>query len=82
MAGWKVVIERDGRSREVLGRRRWAIAVPVLALVAPVVAVAVLFAFGLVLTISAVLMVAVPVALVLALIGLVFGRYEIRKNAD
>jgi hypothetical protein len=78
----KVVVERDGRSREVLGWRRWAIAIPVLAIVAPVGAVAVLLIFGLALTIGAVLMVAVPIALVLVFIGLMFGRYEIRSSAD
>jgi hypothetical protein len=78
----KVVVERGGRSREVLGWRRWAIAIPVLAIVAPLTAVAVLLLFGLALTIGAVLMVAVPIALVLVFIALMFGRYEIRESAD
>jgi hypothetical protein len=78
----KVVVERGGRSREVLGWRRWAIAIPVLAIVTPVAAVAVLLLFGLALTIGAVLMVAVPIALVLVFIALMFGRYEIRESAD
>jgi hypothetical protein len=82
MTKMKVFVERGGRRRELLGWRRWAIAIPVLAVAAPLGAVAVLLAFGLVVTIGAVLMVAAPIALVLLFIVLMFGRYEIRESAD
>jgi hypothetical protein len=81
--GWmKVVIERGGGSREVFGWRKWAIVIVVLAIVAPLAAVAALLLFGLALTIGAVLLVAVPIALVLVFIALAFGRYEVRTSDD
>ena len=82
MGRMKVVFESGGRSREIVGWRRWAIAIPVLAIVAPLAAVAVLLAFGLAVTIGAVLVAAAPIALVLLFIALMFGRYEIRESAS
>lgn len=81
MTWMKVVVERDGREREVVGWRKWAVAIPVLAIVALLVAVVALLLFGLALTIGAVLLIAVPLVLVLLLIGLAFGRYAMRTSA-
>ena len=81
MSGLKVVIEQDGQSREVTGWRKWAIAVPVLAALALLGAVAALFVFGIVVTIGAVLLAAIPIALILALIAYTFVRSQMRKAA-
>ena len=77
--GLHLVIERHGRTREVTGWRKWSIAVPVLAIVAPVVALAVLFILGLAVTVGAILIIALPLAVILALL---FGRYEIRTSSE
>lgn len=65
----RVVIERNGQSREVSGWRKWALAIPVIVFAALAFAVAVVFMLGLTLTIAAILIVAVPTALILALIA-------------
>ena len=64
----RVVMERNGQRREITGWRRWAItffAVLVAAIVATAVIILVL---GLTVTIGAVLLIAIPAALILALI--------------
>jgi hypothetical protein len=82
MVRMKVTIERNGRSREVIGWRRWAIAIPAVAIVAPVLSTAVLFVFGLALTVGVILMVALPIALILAWVGWMLGLYEVRTSTD
>ena len=81
MTGLKVVIEKDGRSREISGWRKWAIAIPVVAAVALVGAVAALFVLGVVATIGAVLLAAIPILLILAVIAYMFVRSEVRRSA-
>ena len=76
MAALKVVIQQEGRSREISGWRKWAIAIPVLAAVALVGAVVVLFVLGVVVTIGAVLLAAIPILLILAFIAYTFARFS------
>ena len=77
----KVVFEEGGQSREITGWRKWAITIPVLAAVALLGAVAALFVLGLVVTVGAVLLAAVPIALILALIAYTFIRSQKRPAA-
>ena len=64
-----IVVERDGQRREITGWRRWAIAIPVI-LVGMIVAVAVIvLVLGITLTLGIVLLIAVPAALILALMA-------------
>ena len=71
--GMKVVIERNGQSREISGWRRWAIGIPIVALLALVMALAILLVLGVATTIGVVVLVAViigvPILLILALMG-------------
>ncbi len=82
MPGLKVVIEEDGQSREISGWRKWAIAIPVLAAVALLGGVMALFVLGIVVTVGAVLLAVVPIALILALIAYMFVRSQVRRAAD
>jgi hypothetical protein len=82
MAGLKVVIEEDGEAREISGWRKWAIAVPALAAVALLGAVTLMFLLGVVVTIGAVLLAAVPLALILAFIAYTFTRSLARRTVD
>ena len=82
MAALKVVVDWRGRTREVTGWRKWAITIPVIAVVSPVVAVGLVLLLGVALTVAAILMIAVPVALVLALIAFMLVRYEVRTTGD
>jgi hypothetical protein len=54
----------------------------VVAIVAPVLSTAALFAFGLALTVGVILMVALPIALILAWVGWMLGLYEVRTSTD
>jgi hypothetical protein len=78
----KVVIERQGRRRELLGWRKWAIAVPGIAIAALLIAVAAVLLLGLALTVGVILMVAVPAALILAGIALMFGNFRRRTSVE
>jgi uncharacterized membrane protein YhaH (DUF805 family) len=78
----KVLIERHGRRREVSGWRKWAIAVPGIAIAALLLAVAVVLALGLALTIGVILMVTVPAALILAWIAFMFGGFRMRTTFE
>ena len=78
MPGFKVVFEAGGQKREITGWRKWAITIPVLAAVALLGAVVILFVLGLVVTIGAVLLAAIPIALILALIAYTFVRLQTR----
>jgi hypothetical protein len=80
MAALKVVVDWKGRVREVTGWRKWAITIPVIAVLSPVVAVAVVLLLGVALTVGAILMIALPLAVVLALIAFMLGRYEVRAT--
>ena len=60
----KLEIERDGQRREITGWRKWAIAILVIVIAALAVAAAVLFVVGLTFTVGAILVVALPVAVV------------------
>jgi hypothetical protein len=82
MPGLKVVIEQDGQSREISGWRKWAIAIPVLAAVALLGAITLLFILGVVVTVGAVLLAAVPIALILAVIAYTFVRSQVRTTPD
>jgi len=82
MPGLKVVIEEDGQSREISGWRKWAIAIPVLAAVALLGGVAALFVLGVVVTVGAVLLAAVPIVLILALIAYTLVRSQARPAAE
>jgi hypothetical protein len=77
----KVVIEEGGQSREISGWRKWAIAIPVLAAVALLGGVVALFVLGVVVTLGAVLLAAVPIALILVLIAYAFVRSAARRAA-
>ena len=68
----KVVIERDGRRREVSGWRKWSIAISAILVIALVAALAIVLMLGLALTVGAVLLIAVPTALALVLIARIF----------
>lgn len=63
----KFIVKRNGK--EVTGWRKWAVMVGVILVGALVVAVALIFILGLALTAGAILVIAIPVALVLALIA-------------
>jgi len=78
----KVVIEEDGQTREISGWRKWAIAIPVLGAMTLLGAVALLFLLGVVVTVGAVLLAAVPIALILALIAYTFVRSAPRRGAE
>lgn len=65
----KVVVERDGQRQEITGWRGWAIAIPVILVAAIVIAAAIVFVLGLTLTVGAVVIIAVPAAVILALIA-------------
>ncbi len=65
----KVMIDRNGETQEITGWRRWAIVIPVIAVVALVLAAAVVFVLGLTLTVGVVLIVALPAAVILALLA-------------
>jgi hypothetical protein len=65
----KVVVERNGQSREVAGARKWAIAIPAILVAALMLAAVVIFVLGLAVTVAAVLIVAIPAALILALVA-------------
>ena len=78
----KVFVERKGRKRELTGWRKWAVAVPGLTFAGLVIAVAIVFAFGLVLTVSAVLLIAVPIVVILAGIAMILGRFKTRTDAE
>lgn len=65
----RVVMERDGQRQEITGWRRWVIAFFAI-LVAAIVATAVIvLLLGLTLTVGVVLLIAIPAALILALIA-------------
>lgn len=82
MAALKVVVDWKGRARELTGWRKWAITIPVIAVVSLIAGLAVVLLLGVALTAVAILMIAVPVALVLALIAFMLGRYEVRTTDD
>jgi hypothetical protein len=65
----KVVVERDGQREEISGWRKWAIAIPVIPVAALAIAAAIVLVLGLTLTAGAVLIIAAPAALILALIA-------------
>jgi hypothetical protein len=69
----RVMIERNGESREIAGWRRWAIGIPIIALLALMMALAILLVLGVAATIGVVVLVAliigVPILLILALMG-------------
>jgi hypothetical protein len=78
----KVYFERGGRKREIVGWRKWAITVPSIAVASLVVAVVVVLALGLALTIGVILMLAVPFALILAWIAFIFGWLRIQTTVE
>lgn len=78
----KVFVERKGRKRELTGWRKWAVAVPGLTLGGLVLAVAIIFAFGLAVTVGVILLFAVPAVFLLAGIAIVLGWFEMRADAD
>ena len=80
MAALKVVVDWKGRAREVTGWRKWAITIPVIAVVSPVVAVGLVLLLGIAVTAVAFMMIAAEVALVLALIAFMLVRYEVRTT--
>jgi hypothetical protein len=82
MAALKVVVDWKGRVREVTGWRKWAITIPVIAVVSPVVAVAVVLLLGVALTVGAMLLIAIPLAVVLAVIAFMLGRHEVRTTGE
>jgi hypothetical protein len=82
MAALKVVVDWKGRAREVTGWRKWAITIPAIPVVSLVAAFALVLLLGVAVTAVAILMIAVQVALVLALIWFMFGRYEVRTTDD
>jgi hypothetical protein len=63
----KFIVKRNGK--EVTGWRKWVVMVGVILVGALVVAVALVFILGLALTAGAILVIAIPVALILALIA-------------
>jgi len=82
MAALKVVVDWKGRVREVTGWRKWAITLPGIAVVSPVVAVAVVLLLGVALTVGAMLLIAIPLAVVLAVIAFMLGRHEVRTTGE
>ena len=72
----KVSVKRNGQ--EVVGWRKWAIAIPIVLITAFAFTAAIVLIFGLALTVGTVLLVAIPVVLILALIArVVFKRKSI-----
>jgi hypothetical protein len=68
--GWvKVVYGRDGRREEVAGWRKWSIAIPAAFVAAVVLALVLVIVFGIAITVGAVLLIAVPAAVLLALLA-------------
>jgi hypothetical protein len=61
-------MERDGRRQEITGWRRWMIAFFAILVAAIVATAVIILLLGLTLTVGAVLLVAIPAALILALI--------------
>ena len=82
MAALKVVVDWKGRVREVTGWRKWAITIPVIAVVSPAVAVVVVLLLGVALTVGAMLLIAIPLAVVLAVIAFMLGRHEVRTTGE
>jgi hypothetical protein len=82
MAALKVVVDWKGRVREVTGWRKGAITIPVIAVVSPVVAVAVVPLLGVALTVGAMLLIAIPLAVVLAVNAFMLGRHEVRTTGE
>ena len=72
----KVVIEKDGECREVFGWRKWAIAIPAILVAAIVLALVTVIVLGFAVTLGAVLLFAIPAALVLAALAQVVMRRE------
>jgi hypothetical protein len=69
----RIVVERNGHRHEVAGWRRWAIGIPIVALLALIMALAILLVLGVAATVGVVVLVAViigvPILFILALMG-------------
>ncbi len=65
----KVVIDKDGERREVMGWRKWAIAILAIVVLAFMLSLVTVIILGLAVTIGALVMFAIPAALVLAAIA-------------
>jgi hypothetical protein len=65
----KVVVERNGRRREITGWRKWAIAIPAILFAAVVATAVIVLVLGIAVTAGIVLMILVPALLVCALIA-------------
>jgi nitrogen fixation protein FixH len=67
----KLVVQRNGR--QVTGWRKWAIMLAAIPFIALVIAIALVFVLGVALTAGAILTIAIPAALVLALVARVLA---------
>jgi hypothetical protein len=64
----RVVMERDGQRQEITGWRRWLIAFFAVLVAAIVATAVIILLLGLTLTVGLILLIAIPAALILALI--------------